>query len=167
MQLDLKTVAAALGGEVKSGQVQAPGPDHSPVDRSLSIRIDPSAPDGFVVYSFAGDDPIWCKDYVRLKLGLADFKPNGSGNHHARRSEDAIAKAMAGAIAAQTTTEKPKGTVIAKYDYTDENGKLLYQVLRYEPKNFRQWRPDGRGGWIHDAGDRKVPASLAGTDPVS
>jgi len=36
------------------------------------------------------------------------------------------------------------------YDYTDSEGKLLYQVVRYYPKNFRQRRPDGDGGWIWD-----------------
>jgi len=35
----------------------------------------------------------------------------------------------------------------AEYDYQDENGKLLYQVARFEPKGFRQRRPDGKGGW--------------------
>ena len=34
------------------------------------------------------------------------------------------------------------------YDYTDEGGKLLFQVVRYEPKAFKQRRPDGCGGWI-------------------
>ncbi|HDY88690.1 MAG TPA: hypothetical protein ENH82_11350, partial [bacterium] len=29
------------------------------------------------------------------------------------------------------------------YDYTDAKGKLLYQVLRYEPKDFRQRAADG------------------------
>src|ERR1017187_1720076 len=39
-------------------------------------------------------------------------------------------------------------TKIAKtYDYTDETGALIYQVVRYEPKEFRQRRPDGKGGW--------------------
>ena len=38
---------------------------------------------------------------------------------------------------------------IAKtYDYLDESGKLLYQVVRYEPKDFRQRRPDGKDDWI-------------------
>jgi len=37
---------------------------------------------------------------------------------------------------------------IAAYDYTDENGNLLFQAVRYEPKDFRQRRPDGKGGWI-------------------
>jgi hypothetical protein len=34
------------------------------------------------------------------------------------------------------------------YDYKDEKGNLLYQVVRYEPKDFKQRRPDGNGGWI-------------------
>jgi hypothetical protein len=38
--------------------------------------------------------------------------------------------------------------IMATYDYQDETGKLLYQVVRYHPKNFRQRRPDGKGGWV-------------------
>lgn len=38
---------------------------------------------------------------------------------------------------------------VATYDYTDEEGRLLYQICRYaQPKEFRQRYPDGRGGWI-------------------
>jgi putative DNA primase/helicase len=37
--------------------------------------------------------------------------------------------------------------ILAEYDYRDENGKLLFQVVRFEPKDFRQRRPDGKGGW--------------------
>ena len=37
---------------------------------------------------------------------------------------------------------KPKlGPIVAVYDYG------TYQVVRYEPKTFRQRRPDGQGGW--------------------
>jgi hypothetical protein len=39
---------------------------------------------------------------------------------------------------AQGCAEKPKGHVVATYDYTDAAGVLLYQVLRLEPKSFRQ-----------------------------
>lgn len=39
--------------------------------------------------------------------------------------------------------------IVATYDYTDEGGGLLRQVVRYEPKDFKQRRPDGRGGWDH------------------
>ena len=41
----------------------------------------------------------------------------------------------------------PLGRIVATYDYVDGTAALLFQVVRYEPKNFRQRRPDGRGGW--------------------
>jgi len=34
------------------------------------------------------------------------------------------------------------------YDYHGHDGTLLFQVVRYEPKGFRQRRPDGSEGWI-------------------
>src|SRR6185503_6835231 len=39
------------------------------------------------------------------------------------------------------------GRISNTYQYTDAAGNLLFEVVRYEPKNFRQRRPDGRGGW--------------------
>jgi hypothetical protein len=82
--LDFRTIARVLGGEISGRQVLAPGPGHRPQDRSLSIRIEPGAPDGFVVYSFAGDDPFACKDYVRERLGLPEWEP---GDEQDRRAE--------------------------------------------------------------------------------
>ena len=41
-----------------------------------------------------------------------------------------------------------KKKIVAIYDYQDQDGKLLHQVVRYDPKDFRQRRPDGNGGWI-------------------
>ena len=38
--------------------------------------------------------------------------------------------------------------IVAQYAYTDENGVLLYEVVRFEPKDFRQRRPDGKNGWL-------------------
>jgi putative DNA primase/helicase len=43
--------------------------------------------------------------------------------------------------------------VAAEYDYRDENGLLLFQVVRFVPKDFRQRRPDGSGGWTWKLGD--------------
>jgi putative DNA primase/helicase len=37
--------------------------------------------------------------------------------------------------------------IVATYDYCDELGALLFQVVRYQPKKFLQRRPDGKGGW--------------------
>jgi len=38
--------------------------------------------------------------------------------------------------------------IVAEYSYTDESGNLLFQVVRFDPKDFRQRRPDGNGRWI-------------------
>jgi hypothetical protein len=71
MQLTLQHVARALGGEVSGNQVRAPGPGHSPEDRSLSVKLDPDAPGGLLVHTFSlSDNPFECKDHVREKLGL-------------------------------------------------------------------------------------------------
>src|SRR5258708_3950585 len=69
--LDARFVALALSGEVSGrDRVLAPGPGHSRSDRSLSIKLDSTACEGFVVHSFAGDDPIACRDHVRAALRL-------------------------------------------------------------------------------------------------
>jgi putative DNA primase/helicase len=55
-------------------------------------------------------------------------------------------------------TEKPKpglGRIVAEYNYRDENGKVLFQTLRYDPKDFRQRKPDGNGGWNWGLGDSR------------
>jgi hypothetical protein len=53
------------------------------------------------------------------------------------------------------------GNIIAEYDYRDENGELLYQVVRFDPKDFRQRRPDGNGSWRWGLnGTRPVPYRL-------
>jgi hypothetical protein len=53
---------------------------------------------------------------------------------------------------------EPKGKrVVATYPYLDERGSALFEVVRFEPKDFRQRRPDGRGGWTYSlAGVRHV-----------
>lgn len=45
---------------------------------------------------------------------------------------------------------KPERRIVATYEYVDEQGALLFQAVRFDPKEFRQRRPDGRGGWIYD-----------------
>jgi 5S rRNA maturation endonuclease (ribonuclease M5) len=47
---------------------------------------------------------------------------------------------------------------VAKYQYLDEHGELLFEKLRYlDPstgrKEFRQRKPDGNGGWEYKLGD--------------
>lgn len=50
---------------------------------------------------------------------------------------------------------KPVRRIVATYDYVDpETGEVKMQVVRYEPKDFRQRRPGPDGGWSWS-----VPAS--------
>ena len=51
--------------------------------------------------------------------------------------------------------------VVATYPYHDEAGELLFEVVRREPKDFRQRRPDGAGGYVWNLkGVRLVPYHL-------
>lgn len=58
------------------------------------------------------------------------------------------------------TNGHTKREIIAEYDYHDEQGTLLYQVVRYEPKEFRQRKPEGAGWSWSVKGVRKVPYML-------
>lgn len=52
-------------------------------------------------------------------------------------------------------------TVVASYDYEDESGAVLFQVVRFEPKDFRQRRRDDAGNWSWELdGVRRVPYRL-------
>jgi hypothetical protein len=61
----INKIAEIMGGDVAGAEALVPGPGHSAEDRSLAIKLDNAAPDGFVVHSFADDDPIACRDFVR------------------------------------------------------------------------------------------------------
>jgi putative DNA primase/helicase len=86
-----REAAKLLGGDAIGASVLGPGPGHSRADRSLSVRFDDNAPDGFVVHSFAGNDPLLCRDYVRERLGLPlrDFRKRIPSRLLPRRSQQA------------------------------------------------------------------------------
>jgi len=44
--------------------------------------------------------------------------------------------------------------IVEVYPYRDEKGELLFEVVRFDPKDFRQRRPDGHGGYIYSLKDR-------------
>jgi putative DNA primase/helicase len=46
-----------------------------------------------------------------------------------------------------------KRKAVQFYDYTDGKGEILFQVVRYEPKDFWQRKPNGRGGWSWNVRD--------------
>lgn len=124
-------IAELLGGEVRGGnQVLAPGPSHSPNDRSLSVLLDANAPDGFVVNSFAGDDALQCRDYVRDRLGLPPFEAKKKANGKANGKWSAP---------------------IAEYIYRDAAGEPYLLVRKHRDgagkKQFPQHHLEG-GQWL-------------------
>lgn len=172
--LSPKQVARALGGEAYGLQVSAPGPGHSPRDRSLSVRLDPAAPSGFVVHSHAGDDPILCRDYVRQRLGLPSWQPGDEQGRIVAPSH--IEQFDRGAIEQETGPRHlneddllrikrarqiwadagdPRGSIAERY----LNGRkleltpdLANHVLRFHP----------HCPWRHEAGQsERVPALIA------
>jgi hypothetical protein len=53
-------------------------------------------------------------------------------------------------VFAESPSTSSSRTIVATYDYTDEAGKLLFQCVRYAPKDFKQRRPDPQkpGAWL-------------------
>ncbi len=140
--MDLRTIAAALGGRVSGKWVHAPGPGHSRKDTSLAVCLSPDSPEGFRVHSFAGDDWRDCLDYVRDKLGFPAWEPNSSD-----RLDLSGWRAMIAPIA---DGEPPR--VVATYNYRNGSGEPLYRVCKTDPKDFFQERRVG-DGWVKGLGD--------------
>jgi hypothetical protein len=122
----LENVLAHFEGARKVGkEYQALCPAHADSKPSLSI----GEGDGgkIVLYCHAG-----CETEEVLKqagLRMSDlFPPDGREGGKGRKA--------------------PAGKIVAEYDYRDGQGNLLYQAVRYEPKSFKQRRPDGKGGWM-------------------
>mgnify|MGYP005841650189 CR=1 FL=1 len=70
-------------------------------------------------------------------------------------------KELAAFAGVQDTKPKSAKKIVATYDYHDKDGNPLFQVVRYDPKSFRQRRPDGQGGWIWNMkGVEPVPYRL-------
>lgn len=66
--MDLHEIAVRLNGIVNGRWINVRGPGHGPRDRSLGVRFDRAACDGFYIHSLAGDDEAECREYVRLSV---------------------------------------------------------------------------------------------------
>jgi len=75
---------------------------------------------------------------------------------HAGCGQHEVIEALKGRGLWAERPAKARRKIVATYDYTDEAGQLLYQVVRTEPKGFFQRRPDGDGGWINRKCKRQV-----------
>lgn len=114
------------------GGYSARCPSHA--DRRNSLSIAQGEDGSVLLHCFAGCETAAIVDV--LGLTMADLYParseaKGGNGQHSR--------------------------IVARYDYTDESGALLYQVIRREPKDFRQRRPQG-SDWTWSLGD--VPRVL-------
>jgi putative DNA primase/helicase len=135
--------------------VSCPCPDHGKGqgDRHQSLSINAGDAGGVVLYCHAG-----CRteDVVAaFGLTMADLQASPAGPETSVR------------------TKQPR-KIAATYTYEDEGGRLLYQVIRYAPKDFKQRRPDGDCGWVWKLGDTRrvlyrlpeVIAAVAAGTPV-
>ena len=173
---DVRALARALGGDVIGrDRVAAPGPGHSGRDRSLVVTLDADAPDGFVCTSFASDDWMTCKDYVRQCLGLPQWQPgdgrdrrveptrlkafdraavNAESERRERSADDLIR--IARAVAIWNAAADPRGTLAEQYLQARAlalGDDIAGAVLRFHPRC--PWRDEDSGATIH------IPALIA------
>ena len=118
--------------DVKSagrGKWKALCPAHDDANPSLSV----TEGDGgrVLIHCFAG-----CA-YPDIMAAMG-YSTNGNGGN--------------AAVTKQART-KPARRIVATYDYHDAAGRVIFQKVRYEPKDFKQRRPDGHGGYIWGLGD--------------
>ena len=64
-------------------------------------------------------------------------------------------------VAARRESNMSEEGIVSAYDYRDEGGNPLFQVVRFRDKQFRQRRSDGNGGWTWGLDStRRVPYRL-------
>ena len=180
MEISLEQIARGLGGKVYRSErrtyVQAAAPGHSAKDNHLRLKSE-NHPNGFVVKSYAGDDALKIKDYVREKFGLPAFSKSNSKRKPAKprivpesaapaqtthetpawaaglEPDGRLDAAMRGGTSAATPENVPGLKYVEAYPFNDASGKLIYKNCRYltdngaGPKTFRPWHPAG-DGWI-------------------
>ncbi len=76
---------------------------------------------------------------------------------------------VSSSVSRRTAVARTPGKIVAAYDYVDESGALIFQVVRFDPKDFRQRRPARpdddptkiHSGWVWEVrGTRQVPYQL-------
>jgi hypothetical protein len=128
--LDIREVARVLGGDALRGnRALVPGPGHSRRDRSLSIRLAPDAPDGFMVHSHAGDDWRACRDYVKAALGIDSGGAASPRLVASPEPDDRERIAQASAI--WMGAVEPQGTPVEAY--LASRGLSLPSAVRWHP----------------------------------
>lgn len=146
--MDAQKIAETLGGAHRSGaNWSCRCPCHEDSRASLSITDSPTA--GLLVKCFAGCDSLQIIATLRDR-GLWP-EDRSLTPIHPMRSE--------------TSQKAPSARrIVAVYPYADEAGQVLYEAIRYEPKDFRLRRPEPSEPsgycWRLRGGDRRVPYRL-------
>jgi hypothetical protein len=127
-------LARALGGDVNGAWINLPGPGHRKWDRSLGIRLDPTAPDGFRLHSFAGDDKAVCRKFILAKLQqIAGDKKIEMGSSVV---DEARTRArIAAALAIWDEAQPAAGTIVETYLVSRKCYLSAIQpgVIRFQP----------------------------------
>lgn len=133
--MQLEDVLRRLEGVKRSGGgYSARCPAHEDKNASLSVKQGDNG--GIVLHCHAGCTP----EQVVGALGLSmkDLFPNGDRPRQEYRS--------------RPTSREDRGSIVAQYDYTDENGQLLARKTRWETavggkrkKTFTWGHPEGQG----------------------
>jgi putative DNA primase/helicase len=135
MKRSRRELVKLLGGEVCDRWINIRGPGHSKGDRSLGVLFDRSAPDGFRVNNFAGDDPNVCRAYVKEQLQ----KKTGNGSICLSLEDEPAphknAQAHAGALRiwdeAEPIADTPASTYLGSRKCTPYVGELWPSDLRF------------------------------------
>ena len=129
-----------LDGERR--RIPCPAPNH-PGDRSdanCAVWVGPDGSIGAKCHSYG------CAHREILEgLGLYQGSDGQSRKHTSSQRPN---QRQLGPNDRKPASREKLGPIMATYDYPDTDGTLVYQVVRYAPKDFRQCRPDGKGGWI-------------------
>jgi len=88
------------------------------------------------------------KGHLSLKDGGDKVLVTCRGGRHDFKNNPADYQALCDFLGFESLTYGNGNRIEATYDYTDADGKLVYQVLRMTPKAFKQRRPDGNGNWV-------------------
>lgn len=129
--------------QIRDQQWQALCPSHDDSNPSLSIGC--SADGSALLHCHAG---CHIEDIISaIGLGMSDLNSKGSTSYSHFSTSRTTGR--------NTTHTKTAKEIVKIYDYEDQERELLYQVVRYFPKSFKQRRPAMQGGWLWDMKDTK------------
>jgi len=128
-----ETLIEELHGHPSGSGFVAHCPAHDDQHESLSINV---KNEKVLLHCHAGCSQETVIEALKARDLWPVFLDEGSKNFSTRRPPH--------------RSKKSNGKIVETYNYFNENEKLIYQVLRYFPKSFKQRRPDpdNPNNWI-------------------